>query len=102
MQRHGEWRMSDLALRVMTFNLRVDTYVDGDNRWDMRKELAVDVIRNFDPDILGTQEPRERQAVYLKERLPDYQHVGMGRDGAAGEQNAVYVRRDRLELLDSG
>jgi endonuclease/exonuclease/phosphatase family metal-dependent hydrolase len=94
--------MSDLTLRVMTFNLRVDTHVDGDNRWDMRKELALDVIRTFDPDILGTQEPRERQALYLKEQMPGYLHVGTGRDGAAGEQNAVFLRRDRFELLDSG
>jgi endonuclease/exonuclease/phosphatase family metal-dependent hydrolase len=94
--------MNRQSLRVTTFNLRVDTSADGENRWDLRKEFALDVIRQLDPDVLGTQELRERPALFLKERLADYEHVGLGRDGAAGEQNALYVRKDRLEVRESG
>jgi endonuclease/exonuclease/phosphatase family metal-dependent hydrolase len=94
--------MNTQTLRVTTFNLRVDTSVDGENRWDMRKEFALQVIRQLDPDVLATQEPRRHQAEFLKERLTDYIHIGLGRDGMAGEQNAVYLRKERLEILDSG
>src|SRR5689334_21297221 len=94
--------MDQQSLRVTTFNLRVDTAVDGEDRWDRRREHALEVIRTLDPDILLTQEPRQHQAAFLKERLAGYSHVGMGRDGLAGEQNAVYVRNGRLEIVESG
>ena len=42
-------------LRVMTFNLRVRTILDGPNIWDCRRELVVQRVRAFDPDLLGTQ-----------------------------------------------
>jgi hypothetical protein len=42
-------------LRVMTFNLRVRTILDGPNIWDRRRELVVQRVRAFDPHLLGTQ-----------------------------------------------
>ena len=43
-------------LRVMSFNIRYGTAKDGDNVWGNRRDLVVDTIRAFDPDLLGTQE----------------------------------------------
>src|SRR6059058_6207482 len=43
-------------LRVMSFNLRCPTVFDGVNYWSFRKELLVQTIRGFGPDVLGTQE----------------------------------------------
>src|SRR5688572_10447625 len=66
-------------LRVMTFNLRVSTVIDGMNNWAFRKGMVVERIRSFDPDILGTQEGKDGQCDFLQEELPAYTFFGAGR-----------------------
>jgi endonuclease/exonuclease/phosphatase family metal-dependent hydrolase len=94
----------DAALRVMTFNVRYGTANDGDNAWDQRKQLLVDVIRQFDPDLLGTQEVLATQADFLQGKLSDYEMVGVGRDDGQrqGEFSAAFFKKQRFEALDSG
>jgi endonuclease/exonuclease/phosphatase family metal-dependent hydrolase len=91
-------------LRVMTFNLRYATAPDGDNAWDKRKEILLETIRNFNPDLLGTQEVLAIQADYLAENLKDYTLVGIGRDDGKrrGEFSAVMFRTSRFEPAASG
>ena len=43
-------------LRVMSFNIRLGVANDGENRWDLRKDLVVETIRKYNPDLLGLQE----------------------------------------------
>jgi endonuclease/exonuclease/phosphatase family metal-dependent hydrolase len=88
----------------MTYNLRYGLANDGVNSWENRRELLIESIRAFDPDVLGTQECLSFQADFLCERLPDYKLIGVGRlDGRRdGELNAVLYRTARLEPLDSG
>src|SRR4029077_14419106 len=59
-------------LRVMTFNLRVRTILDGHNIWDKRRDLVVDRVRAFDADLLGTQEGLGSMETYLRQQLGDY------------------------------
>jgi endonuclease/exonuclease/phosphatase family metal-dependent hydrolase len=97
--------MTDVA--VTSFNLRVDTVNDGDNRWDLRKEFARDIIRELSPDILGTQEPTPRQVQFLDEQLPEYIRIGGGRyDGTSGskggEHTPLYIRTSRFAILGAG
>jgi hypothetical protein len=54
-----------IPLRVMSFNVRLATAPDGENHWDKRKDLMVETIRRFDPDLLGTQETLAVQADFL-------------------------------------
>jgi endonuclease/exonuclease/phosphatase family metal-dependent hydrolase len=91
-------------VRVMTFNIRYGTAQDGENSWDRRKELLVDTIRNFDPDLLGTQEVLAMQVDFLVERLKDYTLVGVGRnDGKRrGEFSAALIKTKRFEMIASG
>ncbi|HWP41139.1 MAG TPA: endonuclease/exonuclease/phosphatase family protein [Tepidisphaeraceae bacterium] len=92
-------------LRVMSFNLRVKTVLDSlGNSWTSRRDLLVATIRQFDPDLLGTQEGLATQIDYLSRQLPDYDWVGAGRgDGnRRGEMCAIFFRRSRFQLLDSG
>jgi endonuclease/exonuclease/phosphatase family metal-dependent hydrolase len=91
-------------LKVMSFNIRYGTARDGEDHWDKRKEFLVDVVKTFDPDILGTQEVLEFQANYLAENLKDHNMLGVGRDDGKkkGEYTAVYYRADRFEVVDSG
>ncbi|MBT3668340.1 MAG: hypothetical protein HN548_12755, partial [Opitutae bacterium] len=39
-------------LRVMSFNIRLGVANDGKNRWDLRKDLVVETIRKYNPDLL--------------------------------------------------
>src|ERR1051326_5741741 len=91
-------------LRVMTFNLRVPFVLDGPNYWDFRKGLTAETIRNFNPDILGTQECLSGPAGYLREQLSDYTFVGVGRDDGKthGEMCGMFFKTARFEKLDSG
>jgi endonuclease/exonuclease/phosphatase family metal-dependent hydrolase len=91
-------------LRVMSFNIRYGTAKDGENRWELRKEFLAGTIREFRPDLLGTQETLKTQRDFLASRLPDHEVLGVGRDNGKdqGEMTALYYRRDRFEVLDSG
>ena len=88
------WTCESLAqstelIRVMSFNIRYGTANDGINRWDLRKEFLVETIRNFDPDMLGTQETLASQRDYLAQALDGYGVVAAGRDdGRAAERGA--------------
>lgn len=102
----GVWAQdaSPAALRVMSFNIRYANDGDGPNRWAARRELFVDTVRQFDPDLLGTQETLASQADDLQQALAGYSFVGVGRDDGArkGEMTAVFYRTARFDLVDSG
>ena len=91
-------------LRVMSFNLRYGAADDGDDAWSHRQELLVDVVREFGPDILGTQECLDFQRDYLLQSLPGYAVVAAGRDDGAeaGEMCAVFVRAERFSVNAAG
>ncbi|MFP4145776.1 MAG: endonuclease/exonuclease/phosphatase family protein [Phycisphaeraceae bacterium] len=91
-------------LGVMSFNLRTPFILDFHNHWNARKAVAVNTIRQFQPDVLGTQECRTSQAEYLQKHLPEYDFIGAGRDDGkqGGEMTAVFYRKNRVTPLDSG
>lgn len=91
-------------LGVMTLNMRYDNPEDGQNNWRFRRERIAGVIKAQEVDVLGTQELLSNQFDDLSGLLTGYQGVGVGRlDGAeSGEYCAVFFRKDRFTLLDSG
>ena len=95
---------SATSLSVMTFNMRYDNPEDGQNNWRFRRERLAGVIKAQEVDVLGTQELLSNQFDDLSGLLTGYQGVGVGRlDGAeSGEYCAVFFRKDRFTLLDSG
>lgn len=92
------------SLSVMTFNMRYDNPEDGENNWRFRRERVAEVIKAQDVDVLGTQELLSNQFDDLSGLLTGYQGVGVGRlDGAeSGEYCAVFFKKERFTLLDSG
>ena len=91
-------------LRFVSFNTRTPNPADLGNRWEKRKEWVAEFIRDaLRPDVIGLQECHHGQAVWLAERLPEYDWVGVGRsDGREkGEMVPIFHRRDRLERLDA-
>ena len=95
---------SATTLSVMTFNMRYDNPEDGADNWRFRRERIAGVIKAQEVDVLGTQELLSNQFNDLSGLLTGYQGVGVGRlDGAeSGEYCAVFFRKDRFTLLDSG
>lgn len=95
---------SDLALRAMTYNIRLDLASDGPNSWPHRKALVAALIGYEAPDVLGLQEVLLHQKTDLEAALPEFAFVGVARDDgvAQGEFSPLAFRRDRFELVDSG
>lgn len=95
---------SPASLRVMTFNIRNSNAKDGENHWQHRKELYVKTVRDFDPDLLGTQEVLADQFDLLATMFPDHAVVGVARDDGdrSGEWSAIYYRKSRFDKVDSG
>ena len=93
-----------LHLNLMTFNVRNDNPEDGQNNWKYRKDFAASMIRFYDVDVLGTQEVLNNQLNDLLSALPQYTYAGVGRlDGKkAGEYSAIFYKKDKFDLLDSG
>jgi endonuclease/exonuclease/phosphatase family metal-dependent hydrolase len=90
-------------LRVMSFNVRTITGKDGPNRWEARKDLFADTIRQLHPDVIGTQELAKEQGDDTVARLPEYTWFGRDRFGAhADEHMGIFYRKDRLKLVESG
>ncbi|WP_262180318.1 endonuclease/exonuclease/phosphatase family protein [Haloarcula laminariae] len=88
-------------VRLMSFNVRYDTAIDGRHNWAHRRRLVADTIRYHDPDVVGVQEAMTHQLRELETMLPGYEWVGDARDTVApsGEHTAVGYRRDRFSGL---
>lgn len=92
------------TLKVMSYNVRYGTAPDGENRWERRRDVLIEAVLAFDPDLLGAQEVLAFQRDFLAERLPELEAFGVGRDfgDERGEMTAVFFRRARFELVDGG
>ncbi len=93
-----------LNVNVMTFNIRLDHAGDSLNNWQYRKDNAAEMIRTNNIDILGTQEVLLNQLNDLKERLPEYNAIGVARDDGKekGEYCALFYKKDKFSELESG
>ncbi len=87
------------TLKVMTYNIRLDVAVDGENDWNHRRDFFASQIRFYEPDIWGVQEATPNQMDDLTKLLPEYSHVGIGRDGVGkGEASAIFFKQERFKV----
>nr|WP_303919008.1 endonuclease/exonuclease/phosphatase family protein [Bacteroides intestinalis] len=91
-------------INVMSFNIRYDNPEDSLDNWKFRKDRAANAIRFYNVDILGTQEVLHNQLEDLKQHLPEYDVIGVGREDGKekGEYSALWYKKDRFTLIDSG
>jgi len=88
---------------VMSFNIRFGTANDGANRWENRREMVCDLIGKYDCDVVGLQEALRFQIDAIRQAIPEYGEIGVGRDGKTkGEYSNILYRTDRLKVTDSG
>jgi endonuclease/exonuclease/phosphatase family metal-dependent hydrolase len=102
----GKWLhqsgSEEAALRVMTFNIRLNTPEDALNAWPHRKTYAASMIQFHRADLVGLQEVLRNQLDDLTQLLPDYGWFGVGRDDGkdAGEFSTIFYRKDRCKVLE--
>ncbi|MEQ1547965.1 MAG: endonuclease/exonuclease/phosphatase family protein [Chakrabartia sp.] len=92
-------------LRVMSYNIRLDTPADGLNDWSHRHDMLTSQIYWLRPDIFGLQEVVTNQKRDIAEALrSDFALVGVGRDDGkdAGESSPIGYNIHRFKLLKSG
>jgi len=94
------------TLRVATYNIRNDNQGDQTkgNGWQQRLPTMVQLLRYQEFDVFGAQEVLHNQLINLLDSLPQYAHVGVGRDDGQtkGEYAPIFYNRDRFEVLSSG
>lgn len=98
-------------IRMMSFNVRFDEaqgYLSPkENAWiaftgDHRRDLALQVISDYDPDLLGLQEPLHNQVEDIRASLTKHSFYGVGRDDGqqTGEYCGIFFRKARFECVD--
>jgi len=94
---------SSSPLCVMTFNVRYGTADDGANRWEKRREFALDVVGEVAPHVLAVQEALDFQLAELGARFPTHRKLGQHREGGTqGEFSGLLVDERRLEVEEWG
>ena len=86
-------------LKVMTYNIRLDVAVDGENDWSHRKDFFTSQIQFYEPDVFGIQEATPNQVIDISNALSQYNHIGIGREGVGkGESSNIYYKKERFSV----
>ena len=93
-------------LYIGQYNIRNANAKDAaeGNGWERRCPVVCDIIRAESFDIFGSQEVLHSQLEDMRNALPQYDYVGVGRnDGkTAGEYAPIFYKKDRIRCLQSG
>lgn len=102
----------DTSIRILTQNMRGSDDPNG-NTVQKRSARFIQMIDEYQPDLIGTQEYSYNWEIWLKrheksaggsEETRIYGQVGISNNGPTSKQggmNAILYRLDRFELLDS-
>ncbi|MEH7272941.1 endonuclease/exonuclease/phosphatase family protein [Neobacillus vireti] len=86
--------------RIMTYNVK-NAFDVPPHSWEERKGMIRDLIQHESPDLIGTQECLYGQVCDMIEMLPEYDWVGLGREGGSkGEYTAIFFKKDRFNVLE--
>ncbi|ELZ51746.1 endonuclease/exonuclease/phosphatase [Halorubrum coriense DSM 10284] len=90
------------AIRVLSYNVRYANRGDHHDAWHDRRDAVGRLVRFHRPDVAAFQEPVPEQRRDLRQRLPEYEFVGRGREAdGEGEGCPIGVRSDRWAVVDS-
>ena len=102
----GQEKNDETILRIMSFNIRCGSCEDSSdvNHWSKRKQLVFQVLKKYNPDIIGLQEAEIQQIKDIENEFEDYKWIGKGRDDGKekGEFTAVFYKWKRFDLWSYG
>jgi endonuclease/exonuclease/phosphatase family metal-dependent hydrolase len=91
---------------MATYNLRQANHEDSvnGNGWGKRVPYIAKLALFHGFDIFGTQEGFYEQLQDLKQLMPGYEYIGVGRDDGKkqGEHSAIFYRTDKFKVLEHG
>ena len=94
------------SITVASYNLRNANGGDSinGNGWGQRYPVIAQIVQYHDFDIFGTQECFIHQLKDIKEALPGYDYIGVGRDDGKekGEHSAIFYRTDKFDVIEKG
>lgn len=91
-----------MNLKIITSNIRYENAHDGIHAWENRRPLLQSIFTEFGPDILATQEGKEKQIKTLVQGLP-LKLVAEHRQWIEDRMYpCLYVNEERIKVLDSG
>lgn len=99
--------MADKTFSIMTFNIKNSAdSIDRQtvNHWVNRREKIVNIVKKYNPTIIGFQEVLHDQYLFLKEKLRDFSSHGVAReDGLTiGEYCPIFFKKDSTILRTQG
>lgn len=91
-------------LRVITYNIRLNTASDGINAWPNRADQVCALLDFHQAEIFGLQEAKYEQIQDIESRMPKMKWVGVGRDDGklAGEFSPIFYDSDKFKPLKNG
>lgn len=87
------------SIRVVSFNVRSDD--DPEHAWCDRKQKVASILRFHHADLVGLQEPCEKQLKDLVFFLSEFEMYG-GVCLKEGAHDPIFFRKSRFQLLKSG
>ena len=91
-----------MQLKLISSNIRYENTEDGIHSWDIRCPLLSEIIIDFHPDILATQEGLEKQTKKLGEHLP-LVLIESHREWIADRMYpCLYVNEEQIKVRMSG
>jgi len=91
---------------VGTYNIRYKAWNDSvqGEIWSKRCQVICDQVNFMAPDIFGTQEVLWEQLNDMQNALDGYDYIGIGRDDGkhGGEHEAIFFKKNKVQLLDHG
>ncbi len=67
-------------IKVMSYNIRLDTPHDSLNNWLYRKEAMIELFKKEQLSVMGLQEVLSNQLLYIDQELTSFRYIGVGRD----------------------
>ena len=91
-------------LKVMSYNIRLNTENDGTNAWMYRCPATLEMLKAQQPDEVGVKEALPEQVRFLEEWADGYECVGVGRDDGKkkGEHMSIFWNKKNIKLMKWG
>lgn len=91
-------------VELITYNIRMNTAVDGEHAWPYRKDDVAALFRFHRAEIFCVQEALPGQMDDLASAFPGYTYEGVGRDDGVreGEFSAIFYDHERFTKEKGG